>query len=65
MMPFAVANDYLIMNGGYSSPGQDSDSTRISNLKYQSKAAGIIKILPNVTARESNASTALSKINKM
>jgi len=29
IMPF---NDY--MNGGYSSPGQESDSTRISNLKY-------------------------------
>ena len=54
MMPF---NDY--MNGGYSSPGQESDSTRISNLKYNKK--GISK--PN-TNRESQASTALSKITK-
>lgn len=65
IMPFAVANDYLIMNGGYSSPGQESDSTRISNLKYHSKAAGLIKILPNASARDSQASTALSKITKM
>jgi hypothetical protein len=40
MMPF---NDY--MNGGYSSPGQESDSTRISHLKQGKKKA--------VTNRES------------
>ena len=53
VVPF---NDYM-NSGGYSSPGQDSDSTRISNLKYTGKQA--------VTNRDSQVSTALSKITKL
>ena len=54
-MPF---NDYM-NGGGYSSPGQETDSTRISNMKYLQKKA------QSKTNRESQASTALSKITKM
>lgn len=50
-------NDYA---GGYTSPDQNSESTRISNLKYHSKA-----VKQGVTTRDSIASTSLSKISKV
>ena len=51
-----AALDYA---GGYASPGQESESTKISNLKY---AKGVKAA---VTNRDSVASTSLSKISKV
>ena len=49
-------NDYVNTLGGYSSPGQEPDSAHITQLKRKKTKA--------ITNRESQASTALSKITK-